>query len=1065
MQKQGFSISSIAIRRHIGTLMLSLAVIVLGFFFTSQLQVDLLPAITYPRIAVQLNIPGISPQVAIDEVTRPLEASLASTEGVNQIFSRTQEGRVRVDLFFEPGSNVEQALNDVTATYNRGRNRLPDNIEDARIFKFDPSQLPVYELALTSPSLTTLELRIFAEDELSRELSIVPGVAAVDVSGGVQEEVRVNLDFNRLQAQGIGLTDVLDALTERNQDISGGRLEGSDFEPLTRTVGRFANAKEIEDLSFEVNGKQVYLRDFADVIDGSQNQRLFVLLNGEKAVRVSIQKQPDANTIEVVDRVKQKIADLKAIGLIPSDSVLTATLDDSKFIKTSIDNLISNGLWGAGLAAITVLLFLGSFRQTLIILVSLPLSALASVILMNLCGFSLNLFSLGGLALGIGNVMDNSIVMVETIAEGAGMKIGQDARSQLSTTETINSVESSSKQLESALLASTTTNIVALLPFLLIGGFISLLFNELVLTIIFSVLASIVVAVTVVPAMASRMFAVKASSGLSNIGFLQGFNRRFIRGTANYASFLKKILKYRLLVIIVTFLILGGSAGMVLAQIPQEILPAINTGQVQVNAQFPAGTTLETNRKVMVMIDRILQKQPETDYVFTAIGGGIFGSNVTANPLRGSSTITLKPQADVFSYVQKVNSAVTKLNLAGVRVRVNPGRVRGLIVNNSPSPGTDIDVILQGNDYDALQRASRELLNALEENVKGANFRPDSDDRQPETQIIPNWERLQTLGLTVQDLGETIQTAIEGSVPTQIQRGNRLVDVRVRFNQELIRQPSQLAKLPLFIDNNQPPNNRQIRLADVATIQDALAPGEIQRINQRQVFILNGNLNKGGNLSKSLTEVAEVISSINLPEGITILPSSAAAANAQLQDALKVLGGLACFLVFVVMAVQYNSLLDPLVIMFTIPLALAGGVFGLYVTNTSIGATVIMGAVLLVGIVVNNAIIMVELANQIRDEQKCDRFTAITIAAPQRFRAILMTATTTVLGAFPLALGFGEGGEFLRPLGIVIFFGLSLATILTLFIIPCFYLLLHEFSLRALSRPLRVGLKRAIRRI
>jgi multidrug efflux pump subunit AcrB len=1065
MQKQGFSISSIAIRGHIGTLMLSLAVIVLGFFFTSKLQVDLLPAITYPRIAVQLNIPGISPQVAIDEVTRPLESSLASTEGVNQIFSRTQDGRVRVDLFFEPGSNIEQALNDVTATYNRGRNRLPDNIEDARIFKFDPSQLPVYELALTSPSLTTLELRIFADDELSRELSIVPGVAAVDVSGGVQEEVRVNLDFNRLQAQGIGLTDVLDALTERNQDISGGRLEGGDFEPLTRTVGRFANAKDIEDLSFEVNGKQVYLRDFAEVIDGSQNQRLFVLLNGEKAVKVSIQKQPDANTIEVVDRVKQRIEDLRASGLIPSDSLLTATLDDSKFIKTSIDNLISNGLWGAGLAALTVLLFLGSFRQTLIILVSLPLSALASVILMNLCGFSLNLFSLGGLALGIGNVMDNSIVMVETIAEGTGMIIGQDARSQLSSAETINSVESSSKQLESALLASTTTNIVALLPFLLIGGFISLLFNELVLTIIFSVLASIVVAVTVVPAMASRMFAVKASSGLSNIGFLQGFNRRFIRGTANYASFLKKILKYRLLVVIVTFLVLGGSAGMVLAQIPQEILPAINTGQVQVNAQFPAGTTLETNRRVMVMIDEILRKQPETDYVFTAIGGGIFGSNVTANPLRGSSTITLKPQADVFSYVQKVNSAVTKLNLAGVRVRVNPGRVRGLIVNNSPSPGTDIDVILQGNDYEALQRVSRELLNALEENVKGANFRPDSDDRQPETQIIPNWERLQALGLTVQDLGETIQTAIEGSVPTQIQRGNRLVDVRVRFNQDLIRQPSQLAKLPLFIDNNQTPNNRQIRLADVATVQDALAPGEIQRINQRQVFILNGNLNKGGNFSKSLTEVAEVISSINLPEGITILPSSAAAANAQLQDALKVLGGLACFLVFVVMAVQYNSLLDPLVIMFTIPLALAGGVFGLYVTNTSIGATVIMGAVLLVGIVVNNAIIMVELANQIRDEQKCDRFTAITIAAPQRFRAILMTATTTVLGAFPLALGFGEGGEFLRPLGIVIFFGLSLATILTLFIIPCFYLLLHEFSLRALFRPLRVSLKRAMRRI
>jgi multidrug efflux pump subunit AcrB len=753
---------------------------------------------------------------------------------------------------------------------------------------------------------------------------------------------------------------------------------------------------------------------------------------------------------------------------------LTPTLDDSKFIKTSIDNVTNNGLSGAALAAITVLLFLGSFRQTLIILLSLPLSALASIILMNLCGFSLNLFSLGGLALGIGNVMDNSIVMVETIAEGTGMTIGQDARSQLSSEETIDRAESSSKQVESAFVASTTTNIVALLPFLLIGGFISLLFNELVLTIVFSVIASIVVAVTVVPALASRLFAVKASSGLSNIGFLQEFNRRFMHGTANYANFLKNVLKYRLLVVIVTFLILGGSAGVVLAQIPQEILPAINTGQVQINAQFPAGTTLETNRKVMTMIDEILKKQPETDYTFTVIGGGIFGSTVTDNPLRGSSTVTLKPQADVFSYVQRVNGEVTKLNLAGIRVRVNPGRVRGLIVNNSPTPGTDVDVILQGNDYESLQAAGRQVLRALED-VKGANFRPDSDDRQPETQIKPNWERLQAFGLTVQDLGETIQTAIEGSVPTQIQRGNRLVDVRVRFNKDLISQPSQLERLPLFTQlsqsrlnpsqTNQSQNNRQIRLADVATVEDSLSPGEIQRINQRQVYILNGSLNKGGSLSSVLAQVGEIGSSIELPEGVSLLPSSAAEANDALQSSLKVLGGLACFLVFVVMAVQYNSLIDPLVIMFTIPLALAGGVFGLYVTQTSIGATVIMGAVLLVGIVVNNAIIMVELANQIREEQKCDRFTAITTAAPQRFRAILMTAITTVLGAFPLALGLGEGGEFLRPLGVVVFSGLSLSTLLTLFIIPCFYLLLHEFSPRAISRPLSVGLKYRFRRV
>jgi multidrug efflux pump subunit AcrB len=401
----------------------------------------------------------------------------------------------------------------------------------------------------------------------------------------------------------------------------------------------------------------------------------------------------------------------------------------------------------------------------------------------------------------------------------------------------------------------------------------------------------------------------------------------------------------------------------------------------------------------------------------------------------------------VLSYVQRVNQQIAKLNLAGIRVRVNPGRVRGIIVNNSPTPGTEIDVILQGNDPTLLERSGRAILRKLEEEVKGANFRPDTDARQPEVQIKPDWERLERLGLTVAELGDTISTAIEGNVPTQMQRGNRLVDVRVKLDRLQIREPSQLEQLPLFTQDKQ-----IVRLSDVASLKTGTAPGEILRINQREVFVINGNLNKGSSLSNALAEVQSVLSKSELPPGITIVPSSAADANNQLQNSLKVLGGLACFLVFVVMAVQYNSLIDPLVIMFTIPLALAGGIFGLFITKTSIGATVIVGAVLLVGIVVNNGIIMVELANQIREETGSDRFNAITQAAPQRLRPILMTTITTVLGLFPLALGIGEGSEFLRPLGIVVFSGLSFATLLTLFIIPCFYLLLHEIPI-GLSLP------------
>jgi multidrug efflux pump subunit AcrB len=966
-----------------------------------------------------------------------------------------------LDLYFQPGGNIDQALNDATASFNRARSNLPDTIETARLFKFDPSQLPVYEFALTSPSLQSLDLRVFAEEELARELGVVPGVAGVDVSGGVKEEVRVNLDLARLQALGVGLTDVLDELRNRNQDVSGGRLLGSNSEPLIRTVGRFQSADEIKNLSFEVNSdsdttvlnRRVYLRDFAEVIDGSEQQRIYVLLNGEPAVKVSIQKQPDANTVNVVDGVKKRLAELQASGVIPEGTILTSTLDESQFIRNSISNVVTSGLIGTGLAAFAVLLFLGSLRQTFIIVIAIPLASLAAIILMGIFGLSLNVFSLGGLALGVGIVVDNSIVMLENIAEGAGMTPGKDSKTRLNSQQLIEQAERSSQEIESALIASTSTNLVAVMPFLLIGGFISLLFNELILTITFSVAASIVIAVTIVPMLTSRTLAWKFSSGLSKFWLLQEFNRRFDAATNRYSRFLADILRWRFLTVAIAIILFGGGSLWMAPQIPQEILPRISTGQARLNAQFPPGTPLETNRKVMAMVDDILLKQPETEYVFSTAGGALFATNVSANPLRGTSTITLKPGTNTEAYIERVTQEFNKLNLVGIRLRLSPGQVRGLILSNSPARGADVDIILQGNDTDNLEQAGRDVLTALEERSKLVRFRPDADDRQPELQIRPDWDRVANFGLTTSDIGDTIQTAIQGSVPTRLQRSNRLVDVRVQLNEASIQEVSQLQRLPLFVNNN-----RQVRLSDVATITQGQAPGEIQRINQRQVVIFAGNLTQGANLSDAFTEVDTILSSIKLPEGVSVLPSSAAASNQELQNSLQLLGGLASFLVFVVMAVQYNSLIDPLVIMLTIPLALAGGIFGLYITNTAIGATVIVGAVLLVGIVVNNAIIMVELANQIRKRDKVDRKTAILQAAPQRLRPVLMTTITTVLGMFPLALGIGEGSEFLQPLGVVVFSGLSLATLLTLFIIPCFYTMLHDLLHWRWAKPILIHL-------
>lgn len=1048
------SLSTLAIRRHIGVLMLAIAVIVLGLFCLTRLPVDLLPSITYPRIGLRLDAPGVSPEVAIDEITRPLEQGLAATEGVVQLFSQTREGRISIDLFFEPGGNIDQALNDATATLNRTRDRLPDTVGEPRLFKFDPSQLPVYELALTSPSLSGSALRIFADEELARELNTLAGVASVDVSGGVQEEIQVNIDPDRLQAMGLGLTDVLTALAERNLDTSGGRIRGPEAETLTRVVGRFGTVEEIRDLQFEVGSaevpQQVYLKDFAEVVDGVEEQQIYVSLNQEPAVKVSVQKQPEANTVAVVAAVKTRLDELRAAGLLPEDVIINVTLDESIFIQNAIRNVTTAGLTGMTLAGIAVLLFLGSLRQTLIIVLAIPLTTLTAIALMAVFGLSLNVFSLGGLALGVGIVMDNAIVMLENIAQGTASALqtrASQGHAQGNDHETVTAplqesmlrqAEQSSQQLESALLASTTTNLVVVLPFLLIGGFISLLFSELILTISFAVAASLIVALTVIPAMASRLLALPTQSGLQQFWLIQQFDQRLKGLTRQYQRLLSYVLRRRIWVLAIAFLIFGGSSLIMVAHIPQEILPRINTGQAQLWAQFPPGTPLANNRKVMEAVDGVLLAQPEAEYVFTTSGGFLFGSVTSANALRGTSTITLKPGTPVEPFVGRVSQALQSLNLVNIRLRATPASVRGLILSNSPVRA-DIDVILQSANQEALQQAGRQLLQVLDEQAALASYRPDADPPQPETQIRPDWERAADLGLSAQVIGDTVQTLVDGSVPTQLQRGDRLVDVRVQLPDQLLANVTQLRQLPLYTADAQP-----VRLSNVAWVEPGQAPREIQRINQRQVFILEGNLNEGVALGEALAEVEQILVTTNLPEGVSVLPSANAEANRTLQASLLTLGGLATFLVFTVMAVQYNSLIDPLVIMLTVPLALAGGILGLFITQTAIGATVIVGAVLLVGIVVNNAIILVELANQIHGETRCDRTTAILQAAPQRLRPILMTTITTVLGLFPLALGIGEGSEFLQPMGVVVFSGLSLATLLTLFVIPCFYTLLHS---------------------
>ena len=1054
------SLSAIAIRRHVGTLMLTLAIVVVGVFFLFRLQVDLLPAITYPRIGVRVTAPGVTPEVALEEITKPLEEALSATEGVTQIYSTTREGSVRLNLYFPPGSNLDRALTDTTATFNRNQDSLPDLVTESRLFKYSPSQLPIYEFALESASLPDRQLRVFADEELSRELNVIPGVAGVDVSGGVTEEIRLEVDLERLQALGIGFDRVIDTITQSDRDVAGGRLEGEPGEPLIRTMGRFDSVSKLGNLTVDVGDDSfVYLRDISRIVDGDAEQRIFVTLNGKPAVKVSIQKQPDANTVTVTREIEKKLTQLRNGGLIPDDMTLVTTLDESQFIVSSIYNVAIAGITGTLLSAIAVLLFLGSLRQTFIIITAIPLATLAAIILMKLFGLSINIFSLGGLALGVGIVVDNSIVMLENISQrieevrgrgdsriartevkGQGSEEKEQQKHQNRQKDIIEKSIAASQEVESALIASTATNLVAVLPFLLVGGLFSLLFRELILTISFAIAASLLLAVTVVPMLTSRLLAIPQSSKIDRLPFLIWFNKGFNRLTHFYQGILQRIVNYRLFVLLLVFLILGISSYGMSQELSQEILPRINTGQALLFASFPPETNLATNKKVTEAVDNIILQQPETEYAFTTVGGFLFADVTIENLLRSSSTITLKPNTDLDAFIAQVQAEFEKLNLVDIRLRMFPQSVRGLNLNNSPV-NAEIDLILQGKDIDLLESTGQQIIDILDRRATKSSFRPDTNPKQLEVQIIPDRERLADVGLTVEQLGNTVQRAIAGAVPTQLQRDERLIDIRVQLNPRDSQSVAALETLPLLTRNN-----GAIQLKDVANLTFGEAPGEIQRINQRSVYIIAGNLNEDVNLSDAIAELKTILADIDIPKEISILPSYAEESNQQLQSTLKLLGSLAVFLVFVVMAVQYNSLIDPLIILLTVPLALAGGIFGLYITETSVSATVLVGAVLLVGIVVNNAIVMLEKANQLYYEQNCSRKNAIISAASSRLRPILMTTITTVLGMFPLALGIGTGSEFLQPLGIVVFSGLALATLLTLFIIPCVYLFIYSLA-------------------
>jgi hydrophobe/amphiphile efflux-1 (HAE1) family protein len=1030
MTKVRRGISSWAISRPVGTVMLTSTLLVLGIVYVGRLPVDLLPRIVYPQVRVNVSNPGVEPVVLEETVAKPLESALATVENLERMQTNVNEGSVSITLDFSYGTNIDFALQDAATSMERVRSRLPEEAEAPRVSKSDPSQMQIYQVAFSSATRDLVSLRQWVDQRLRPQLIAVEGVASVDLSGGLVREIQVELDPERLRGFGLTVQDVLSSLGGENQNIAGGRVIAPDRELVSRTTGKFTRIDDIRGvLLTTAGGARVPLRDIAIVRDTAQDQRFWARLDGTPAVRIGIQKQPDANTVEVVDKLEAAMARLEASNYIPADIRRQVTFDQSGFIRDALNSVRDSAVIGAILAMIVVLIFLRSIRKTFIIAVSIPLAILATFVMMGFSDLTLNIMSLGGLALGTGLLLDNAIVMLENIYR----------RREMEGLDSVEGAHVGAAEVTSAVVASTTTNLASVAPFLLITGLAALIFRELILTISFAILASLPLALTLVPMLAAQLGKVKFSSGLETNRLLVGFDHWFDRVIGRYRGAAAWTVRHKAIVLGGVLLVAAGLFSRV-PHIPSEFLPSVDDGSVGAFIRLAPGATPAQSNRLVLEVEDMVQRMPHVEAVFATAGGFLFGGSTAGNAGRGGLDILLTPASErsmsADEWVRILQDSVNRRGFAGARIGVRPPRIRGLRTNSS---GEDVSLAIVGDELMTLQEIGQAVARRLQGVPGLENFQNPQDEGSPLLSIELDRDRARARGLNVATVGQTVRTALDGTIATRYAEGNFEYDVRVFFPRNRFNSVADLNDIPLFAGRGTGP----VRLGDVANVRMALGPTGITRVNQNRQLQINGDV------ITDVATVGEVTDSIRarlaefeLPDGYGIIIGGEQEAIAESNRQLTLVIALAIFLVFVVLAVQYESLLNPFVILMAVPLAMMGVIAILLVTGSAFSAPVILGMILLAGIVVNNSILLVEFTESFRQEGHT-ALEAVIEAGAARMRPIMMTTFTSLMGTLPLALGLGEGGELMRPLAIAVVGGLVMSTFLTLFVVPCVYLIVH----------------------
>ena len=1039
-----------AVTRRVSVLMVALAVTAFGAVGFSRLTLDLLPDISYPSLTVRTEFPDTAPGEVENLVTRPVEEAVGVLRGLQEIHSVSRAGVSEVTLEFEWGADMDELSMEVREKIDRLV--LPEETEESIVLRYDPALDPILRIALTGSDDLTL-LRRVAEREVKQGLETRDGVAAALVKGGEEEEIQIELDQGRLAALGIEPEAISDILAASNLNRPGGSLESIQSQYLVRTLNEFDSLAEIAELPVNpAGGAPIRLADVARVVWGAKEREEITRVNGEESVEIAIYKEGDANTVAVAAEIAAALEIIP--DNMPAGMKLTVLFDQSRFIRQSIAEVRDSLLIGGLLAILVLWAFLRDLRPTVIIAVSIPLSIIVTFLLMDRLHVSLNIMSLGGLALGIGMLVDGSIVVLEAIhrrwRQGA-------SRPQAAIEGTA--------EVGGAVIASVLTTVAVFFPIVFVEGIAGQLFRDQALTVTFSLLASLIVALTVIPMMAS-LGGGKAGNGRSGGEGGDDRDRAVPPGTEEdlstppeitlgafsrfYDRLVRSVLRRPAPTLALAVLLFVASVA-VLPRIGRELIPALSEGEFHFEVQMPEGTPLPATDLVLLHMEESAAAVPGVETVFATVGSRLV-----------SGGLSLKSQDENLGQLNVVladRSDETAENAIANRLRAEFSRIPSLLTKlGRPSffsLKTPVELVFFGEDLEELRDYSLSLLPRITSVPGLADVRASLEAGNPELTVRFDRDRLAAFGLSIREVSERLHDRVQGKVASRFREEDRHIDIRVR-NRVEDRDTIGDIENTVIGDRGGVP----ITLSAVAEIEPARGPAEIHRIQQNRAAILAGEV-AGRSLGAVVHDLQSVVAANPPPPGVTF---SLAGQNQEMERSFGSLAfalALAIFLVYLVMAGTFESLVHPFIILFTIALALVGVVLGLVLGGHTLNVISLIGTIFLAGVVVNNAIVLVDAINRYR-RLGLEKLEAIARAGSVRLRPILMTTLTTVLGLLPMAIGFGEGSELRAPLAVVVSAGLVVSTALTLLVIPVVYLVVpSRVRTRAEDEELEAALAQA----